>query len=54
MSFQKRKQIILSTIDQKGSVEVKELADQLQTSEITIRRDLAILAEKGHLGNPVT
>lgn len=49
MNFQIRKQIILSAVEQKGSVEVKELAEQLQTSEITIRRDLALLAEKGLL-----
>lgn len=49
MNFQIRKQIILSAVEQKGSVEVKELAEQLQTSEITVRRDLALLAEKGLL-----
>ena len=49
MNFQIRKQLILSTVDEKGSVEVKDLAEKLQTSEITVRRDLAILAEKGLL-----
>lgn len=49
MNFQIRKQIILSAVEQKGSVEVKDLAEQLKTSEITIRRDLAVLAEKGLL-----
>jgi DeoR family transcriptional regulator, fructose operon transcriptional repressor len=49
MNFQVRKQYILSVLEQKGSIEVKELAQQLNTSEITIRRDLAILAEKGLL-----
>ena len=49
MNFQIRKQIILSEVEEKGSIDVKELADQLQTSEITIRRDLAVLAQKGLL-----
>jgi DeoR family fructose operon transcriptional repressor len=49
MNFQIRKQIILSLVEEKGNVEVKELADKMHTSEITIRRDLATLAEKGLL-----
>lgn len=49
MTFQIRKQLILSTIDQKGSVDVRELAQLLNTSEITVRRDLNLLAEKGLL-----
>ncbi|QHT66311.1 DeoR/GlpR transcriptional regulator [Rhodocytophaga rosea] len=49
MNFQIRKQIILSAVELEGSVEVKELAEKLQTSEITVRRDLAVLAEKGLL-----
>ena len=47
MTFQARKQIILEKVENEGSVDVKELATLLETSEITIRRDLAVLAEKG-------
>ncbi|WP_234734418.1 DeoR/GlpR family DNA-binding transcription regulator [Tellurirhabdus bombi] len=49
MNFQIRKRLILETVERKGSVDVKELAQQLSTSEITVRRDLALLAEKGLL-----
>lgn len=49
MNFQIRKQLILQTVESQGSVEVKDLAEILQTSEITVRRDLAILAEQGLL-----
>jgi DeoR family transcriptional regulator, fructose operon transcriptional repressor len=49
MNFQNRKQTILSLLEEKGSADVKELADVLKTSEITIRRDLSILSEKGLL-----
>jgi DeoR family fructose operon transcriptional repressor len=56
MNFQLRKQIILAGLAQQGSVEVKELARQLDTSEITVRRDLAVLAERdcwcGRTGGP--
>jgi DeoR family fructose operon transcriptional repressor len=47
MNFQERKQIILRVVEERGSTEVKELADMLQTSDITVRRDLAALAAKG-------
>ena len=47
MNFQERKQIILSEVEEKGSVGVKDLAELLDTSEITVRRDLATLSEKG-------
>lgn len=47
MSFQNRKRIILQTVEDKGSVDVQELADSLRTSGMTIRRDLALLAEQG-------
>jgi DeoR family transcriptional regulator, fructose operon transcriptional repressor len=49
MYFQIRKQKILENIEQVGIIDVKEIASQLDTSEITIRRDLAILAEQGLL-----
>jgi DeoR family fructose operon transcriptional repressor len=47
MNFQKRKNIILDLLDQKGEVTVKELADELATSEITVRRDLISLTADG-------
>jgi DeoR family fructose operon transcriptional repressor len=47
MNFQERKQLIIEKIESSGSADVKELAVLLKTSEITVRRDLAILAEKG-------
>lgn len=49
MNYQLRKQLILQTVEEKGSVEVKDLAELLQTSEITVRRDLATLSEQGLL-----
>lgn len=47
MAFQNRKQTILRAVQEQGSVEVKDLAQQLNTSEITVRRDLATLAADG-------
>ncbi|MFD1143157.1 DeoR/GlpR family DNA-binding transcription regulator [Larkinella insperata] len=47
MNFPNRKRIILQTVDEKGSIDVKELAELLQTSEITVRRDLTLLASDG-------
>lgn len=47
MNFQERKQKILDLVEREGSVDVKRLALHLDISEITIRRDLAILSEKG-------
>jgi DeoR family transcriptional regulator, fructose operon transcriptional repressor len=49
MNFQIRKQKILETIEQQGLADVKELATLLDISEITIRRDLTVLAEQGLL-----
>lgn len=49
MSYQSRKQIILKILEEKGEAEVKELAQQLDTSEITIRRDLGTMAADGLL-----
>lgn len=49
MSFQIRKLKILERLDAKGSADVAELAGLLRTSEITVRRDLAMLAEEGLL-----
>ncbi|MEZ4902633.1 MAG: DeoR/GlpR family DNA-binding transcription regulator [Spirosomataceae bacterium] len=49
MSYQSRKQIILKIVEDKGEIEVKALAQLLDTSEITIRRDLAQMANDGLL-----
>lgn len=49
MSFQVRTLKILEWLDAKGSAEVGELASLLGTSEITVRRDLTTLAERGLL-----
>ncbi|HTI58148.1 DeoR/GlpR family DNA-binding transcription regulator [Mucilaginibacter sp.] len=49
MNFQKRKQIILETLKATGEVDIKRMAAELETSEITIRRDLNKLAEDGLL-----
>ena len=47
MSFQSRKQKILKIVDESGEVDVKELALRVETSEITIRRDLTLMAADG-------
>lgn len=47
MNFQHRKRIIVQTVDERGSVDVGELAQLLQTSEMTVRRDLVQLASSG-------
>jgi len=49
MKFQIRKQKILEKIETEGLIDVKEAAEILQTSEITIRRDLTLLADQGFL-----
>jgi DeoR family transcriptional regulator, fructose operon transcriptional repressor len=49
MNFQIRKQKILDTLEEVGHSEVKDLAQILETSEITVRRDLTVLAEEGLL-----
>lgn len=47
MNFQLRKQYLLTTLEQQGTVLVAEAARQLGTTPITIRRDLALLADQG-------
>lgn len=49
MNFQSRKQYLLATLAQQGSLEVTHAAQQLHTTPITIRRDLAQLAAAGLL-----
>lgn len=47
MNFQQRKQLIVRTVEERGSAEVSELAELLQSSEMTVRRDLIQLAASG-------
>ena len=47
MNFQLRKQHLLAVLERHGTVLVAEAARQLGTTPITIRRDLALLAEQG-------
>jgi len=42
-----RRMIIMTTLEQRGSVSVAELAEQLRTSAVTIRKDLEALAHSG-------
>lgn len=49
MTFQKRKQKILQLIEESGEIYIRQLAEELNVSEITVRRDLAILAADGLL-----
>lgn len=49
MLTEKRQKEILRFLDEKGSVTVQELTERLDASESTIRRDLAVLHQKGAL-----
>ncbi|AQG79825.1 DeoR/GlpR family DNA-binding transcription regulator [Spirosoma montaniterrae] len=49
MNFQQRKQKILQTLDERGSVDVADLVGLLNTSDMTVRRDLGQLAASGLL-----
>ncbi|HWD87423.1 MAG TPA: DeoR/GlpR family DNA-binding transcription regulator [Mucilaginibacter sp.] len=49
MNFPKRKQLISKKLDQVGEVDIKQLAEELNVSEITVRRDLNQLADDGLL-----
>lgn len=49
MGFPERKHKILKILDKKESREVQEIAEELGTSVITIRRDLQQMAEEGLL-----
>lgn len=49
MKFQTRKQLIIQEIERNGIVDVKPLAEKLNVSEITVRRDLDALAVEGLL-----
>lgn len=49
MNFQKRKQAILASLEVEGEADIKALAAELKVAEVTIRRDLNVLAEDGLL-----
>lgn len=49
MLNEERRRTILETLNRDGRVFVKELADQFQTSQVTIRKDLEVLHEQNHL-----
>jgi DeoR family fructose operon transcriptional repressor len=49
MNYPKRKQIILDKLSAEGEVDIKQLAVELDASEITIRRDLNQMADDGLL-----
>jgi DeoR family transcriptional regulator, fructose operon transcriptional repressor len=49
MNAQKRKQQILKNLEELGEVDIKQLASELNISEITIRRDLNQLSVDGFL-----
>lgn len=49
MNANERRHKILEQLNEKGSVQVVELAEQFQISEVTIRTDLRILEEQGSL-----
>jgi DeoR family fructose operon transcriptional repressor len=49
MNFQVRKQKIIETLDAQGHCDVKTLAALLETTTITVRRDLVAMAEEGLL-----
>lgn len=50
MLAQTRQSEILLAVNQQGSARVRELAGLLQVSEMTVRRDIDVLAEQGLLG----
>src|SRR5580693_9775193 len=49
MNFQKRKQAILRKLEEAGEADIKGLASEMKVAEITIRRDLNLLAADGLL-----
>lgn len=49
MNFQNRKTIILRALDERNSLDVKDLVELLNASEMTVRRDLVQLAASGLL-----
>jgi DeoR family fructose operon transcriptional repressor len=49
MNFQKRKQAILRKLEGAGEADIKGLASEMKVAEITVRRDLNLLAADGLL-----
>ena len=49
MNFQKRKQAILRKLEEAGEADIKGLAAEMKVAEITVRRDLNLLAADGLL-----
>ncbi|CAJ1192866.1 lactose transport regulator [Companilactobacillus paralimentarius DSM 13238 = JCM 10415] len=49
-NVQERRSELLKIVNKKGSMSVEDLAEKLNVSEITIRRDLKILSEMGVIG----
>jgi len=49
MTFQRRQQKILQLLEAAGEADIHQLAQELDTSEITVRRDLNRMAEDGRL-----
>ena len=48
-SITERHDFILKRLRSRGHVEVSELSEELEVSEVTIRKDLRALEERGHL-----
>ncbi|WP_019676196.1 DeoR/GlpR family DNA-binding transcription regulator [Arsukibacterium perlucidum] len=46
---QQRRHLIVSQLQQQGELSVEQLAEQFQTSEVTIRKDLTVLEQAGLL-----
>ena len=46
---QQRRHLIVSQLKQQGELSVEQLAEQFQTSEVTIRKDLTVLEQAGLL-----
>ena len=44
---QQRRHLILTQVNELGEVAVEKLAEQFQTSEVTIRKDLTALEKSG-------
>jgi len=44
-----RRKIVMGQINRQGKVEIDKLAEELHVSEMTIRRDLALLEDEGQL-----
>ncbi len=47
--LEERRRAILEMLEQRGRVTVKELSEEMQVSEVTIRQDLSALREQGLL-----